>query len=254
MLLIQQHGLEFPLVAKPDNAERGKDVAVIDSIEELAIYCRNSRFKEVLIQEYCTLEKEAGILFYKFPDESRFEITSITEKKFCEVIGDGKKTFGELIKNNPRIKHRVKTLQKRFTSHWNQILPLGEQRLIEPIGSHNLGTEFRDARIRISPELTTQLKQWSDQLPGFYYGRFDIKFTSWEALQKGENFKIIEVNGVNSEPAHIYEPTYSLWKAYRDIFYHMGIIYEISAMNSTLGHKTVPLKKFASGMIRVATL
>jgi len=54
-----------------------------------------------LIQEYCTLEKEAGILFYKFPDESRFEITSITEKKFCEVIGDVKQTFGELIKNNP---------------------------------------------------------------------------------------------------------------------------------------------------------
>ncbi|MBT4904209.1 MAG: hypothetical protein HON57_03390 [Flavobacteriaceae bacterium] len=254
MLLIQQHGLEFPLVAKPDNAERGKDVAVIDSIEELAIYCRNSRFKEVLIQEYCTLEKEAGILFYKFPDESRFEITSITEKKFCEVIGDGKQTFGELIKNNPRINHRVKTLRERFTSHWDQILPLGEQRLIEPIGSHNLGTEFRDARILISPELTTQLKQWSDQLPGFYYGRFDIKFTSWEALQKGENFKIIEVNGVNSEPAHIYEPTYSLWKAYRDIIFHMEIIYEISALNSTLGHKTVPLKKFASGMIRVATL
>jgi hypothetical protein len=34
----------------------------------------------------------------------------------------------------------------------------------------------------------------------------------------------------------------------------MEIIYEISALNSTLGHKTVPLKKFASGMIRVATL
>ena len=33
--LINQHGLEFPLVAKPDNAERGKDFAVIDSIKDL---------------------------------------------------------------------------------------------------------------------------------------------------------------------------------------------------------------------------
>ena len=73
----------------------------------------------------------------------------------------------------------------------------GECGLIEPIGSHNLGAEFWDARIRISPELTTLLKQWSDQLPGFYYGRFDIKFKSWEALQKGEDFKIIEINDVN---------------------------------------------------------
>tara|TARA_B110000046_G_scaffold147470_1_gene155087 strand:+ start:427 stop:708 length:282 start_codon:yes stop_codon:yes gene_type:complete len=89
--MINQHGLEFPLVAKPDNAERGKDVAVIDSIEGLTTYSNNSRFKEVLIQEFCALEKEAGILFYKLPDESRFEITLITEKKFCEVIGIAKK-------------------------------------------------------------------------------------------------------------------------------------------------------------------
>jgi|TARA_B110000259_G_scaffold95659_1_gene110682 hypothetical protein len=34
----------------------------------------------------------------------------------------------------------------------------------------------------------------------------------------------------------------------------MEIIYEISEMNLALGYKTVPLKKFASGIIRVATL
>ena len=50
--MINQHGLEFPLVAKPDNAQQGKDLAVIDSIEQLTIYCNNSRFKEVLIQEF----------------------------------------------------------------------------------------------------------------------------------------------------------------------------------------------------------
>tara|TARA_B110000971_G_scaffold10430_1_gene9958 strand:- start:880 stop:984 length:105 start_codon:yes stop_codon:yes gene_type:complete len=34
----------------------------------------------------------------------------------------------------------------------------------------------------------------------------------------------------------------------------MEIIYEISEMNLALGYKTVPLKNFASDMIRVATL
>jgi len=91
ILMINQHGLKFPLVAKPDNAQQGKDLAVIDSIEQLTTYSNNSRFKVVLIQEFFALEKEAGILFYKLPDESRFEITSITEKKFCEVIGDRQK-------------------------------------------------------------------------------------------------------------------------------------------------------------------
>ena len=49
-------------------------------------------------------------------------------------------------------------------------------------------------------------------------------------------------------------PPTSLLKAYRDIFHHMEIIYEISEMNLALGYKTVPLKKFASGIIRVAAL
>ena len=70
--LINQHGLEFPLVAKPDNAELGKDFAVIDSIKDLTDQCNNSRFKDILIQQFCELEKEAGILFYKLPDESPF--------------------------------------------------------------------------------------------------------------------------------------------------------------------------------------
>ena len=61
----------------------GKDVAVIYSIEDLTAYCNNTRFKDILIQQFCELEKEAGILFYKLPDESRFEITSITEKSFA---------------------------------------------------------------------------------------------------------------------------------------------------------------------------
>ena len=73
-------------------------------------------------------------------------------------------------------------MQRRFASCWNLIIPKGEYRLIGPKGIHNLGTEFWDSRIRISPEITTLLKQWSDQLQGFYYGRFDIKFKSWEAL------------------------------------------------------------------------
>ena len=114
--MINQYGLEFPLVAKPDNAVREKDFAVIDSFEELWTICNNSRFKEVLIQEFRALEKEAVILFYKLPDESRFKITLITEKEFCEIIGDGQKTFWELIKNNPKIKHRIDVLSDRFAS------------------------------------------------------------------------------------------------------------------------------------------
>jgi hypothetical protein len=252
--LIQSHQISFPIVAKPDDSERGKEVRILNSIDELDAYFRNSHFEELLIQEFCAYENEAGILFYKLPDESRFEITSITEKVFCSIQGDGQKTLGYLIRSNIRLKHRIVFLEKKFKNEWNHILPSGKNLLIEPVGSHNLGTEFRDARSKITPQLTKTLKEWSDQLPGFYYGRFDIKFNSWDALEKGEEFKILEVNGVNSEPTHIYQSSYGLWKAYRDIFYHMDLIYEISKINKSLGYQTVPVKKFVNGIIRIVTL
>ena len=74
------------------------------------------------------------------------------------------------------------------------------------------------------------------------------------AMAKGEEFKIIEVNGVNSEPTHIHQSFHVLWKANRDIFYHMDLIYEISKINKSHGYETVQVKKFVNGIIRNVTL
>jgi len=45
----------------------------------------------------------------------------------------------------------------------------------------------------------------------------------------------MEVNGVASEPAHIYDPKTPIWKAYKDIFWHMKIIQVISFQNKKDG-------------------
>ena len=42
-----------------------------------------------------------------------------------------------------------------------------------------------------------------------------------------QKFKILEFNGIASEPAHIYDPQYSRIQGYRDIFNHWKIIYQI---------------------------
>ena len=47
----------------------------------------------------------------------------------------------------------------------------------------------------------------------------------------------MEINGVNAEPTHIYQPGHGLFKAYRDIFSHMKIIYEIGKTEPLFGHK-----------------
>ena len=63
----------------------------------------------------------------------------------------------------------------------------------------------------------------------------------------------MEINGVNAEPTHVYQPNYGLFKAYRDIFSHMKIIYEISEQNRSLGVKPKRLKPFLTELINTAT-
>ena len=68
----------------------------------------------------------------------------------------------------------------------------------------------------------------------FYIGRFDLKTESIDELLKG-NFKVIELNGVNSEPCHIFHPGRSIFLAWRDLFQHWKRIADISITNHANG-------------------
>lgn len=94
----------------------------------------------------------------------------------------------------------------------------------QPIGSHNLGTTFLDGRAHITPKLNEAFRKITDSLPGFSYGRFDVKFNNFSDLESLDSFKIIEVNGLNSEPTHIYDPSYTLGGAYKDVVQHWSLI------------------------------
>lgn len=94
----------------------------------------------------------------------------------------------------------------------------------QPIGSHNLGTTFLDGRKFITKELNEAFRTIVDRMPGFTYGRFDVKYNSLSELAALTNFKILEVNGVAAEPTHVYEPGYSLRQAYKDMIHHWSLI------------------------------
>ena len=70
---------------------------------------------------------------------------------------------------------------------------------------------------------------------GFYFGRFDLKVASLEDLYQGKHIKIMELNGVTSEPAHVYDPNYKLWKAYVEIAKNMDICSRIARQNHNKG-------------------
>ncbi len=221
--------IQFPCIAKPSTSERGIGVEKIHSQEELLRYL-TSHSGEVLLQEFIDFDIELGILYHRFPN-GKSGITSVVHKEFLSVTGNGTATLLELLKGNERARFRMDYLKIKFKDHLKNVPLLGEKILLEPIGNHNRGTAFLDANYLINPELVAVLDTLAAPLKGFYYGRFDIKTKSIADLYANQNIRVLEVNGVESEPAHIYDPSFKLLAAYKAVKQHMDIIYTISNIN-----------------------
>ena len=245
--MMNSMNFNFPIVCKPNVGERGIGVEKIDSEQDLEDFLK-SQNEDTLIQEFIDYPMEFGVFYHRFPISKKDGITSVVRKEFLTIIGNGKSQFGELVKENIRANSRISYLKKKYKSKWNQIIPSGISYKLEPIGNHNRGTKFIDGNYLINDRLTDVFRNIAKPLEGYYYGRFDIKVNSLEDLYEGKNIKIIELNGTNSEPAHIYDPDYSLIKAYKDIIKHMKLVYEIGMENRQLGIKPEPFKNVLKGL------
>jgi hypothetical protein len=86
-------------------------------------------------------------------------------------------------------------------------------------------------------ELEIRIDEISRALPGFFVGRYNIRFDSEEELRRGTSFKIVEVNGAASEATSIYDPRNSLWNAYRTLFKQWRLVFALGAANRQRGFK-----------------
>ena len=231
---IKSNKLSYPFVIKPDVGERGKNIEVIDNEHALKSYLINKSF-DLNIQEFITLELEFGILYHHIPGEEKGQITSVVQKGFLYAKGDGQSNLLELLRKEIRIANRLDYFENKFRDKLETILQEGEKLYLEPIGNHSRGTTFYNANHIINDQLTQVFDHISHKIEGYYYGRFDLKVKSLEDLYEGKNMKIIELNGVSSEVAHIYDPAYQLIQAYKDVFKHMKYIYQIAKKNHNNG-------------------
>ena len=230
---VKEKDMVFPLIIKPDMGERGRGVKILRSEEDLKGAFKQIR-EPMLLQVYEDLPMELGVLYSRHPDEAIGKITSIVVKDFPSVTGDGKSTLLQLILAIQRTRFSYKVHVKRFAHKLNEVIPLGEKLRIVSIGNHMLGTTFLNGNHLISNELVEVFDKLAKQIKGFHIGRFDLRTYSIDTLLK-DNFRVIEVNGVNSEPCHIFHPGRSIFLGWRDLFKHWKRIYEISIANHNNG-------------------
>lgn len=230
---MQSLGLSYPIVMKPDFGQRGLDVSVVRSDEQMRMYLRSAQ-GDVILQEHIEGE-EFGIFYFRFPSQAQGELFSITEKTFPILVGDGQKNLEQLIFENPRTHYMAQYLLDLHEDKLGIVLAQGEKFKVVEIGSHCRGSVFLEGGQNVTPELTRQIDIISQQLEGFYFGRYDIRVVDVESLQAGHSFKVLEVNGVTSESTNIYDPKNSVMTAYRILFKQWRTAFEIGKQNIQQG-------------------
>ena len=235
-----QEDLVYPIICKPDVGERGNQVEKLYSNYDLVKYLSNVQ-ADFIIQEFITYDIELGVLYYRYPDASTGKVTSVTRKEFLTVLGDGKSNVEQLMQQSTRARFQIESMRKRLGDMgMNEVIKLGEKRILEPIGNHCRGTKFLDNNFLLNKRLDEVFDKIALTIDGFHYGRFDMKVKSIDDLYEGKNIRIMELNGVSSEPGHIYDPKNSLWAAYRDLAHHWKIIADISIQQQRRGIMPVP--------------
>ncbi|HPZ87644.1 MAG TPA: hypothetical protein PLQ32_06050 [Flavihumibacter sp.] len=240
---VAQAGLVYPLIAKPDIGARGMGVRTLRREEDLLQYCRETPL-DFLVQERIIYPLEAGIFYARLPDEKQGRLTGIVTKEFMAVTGDGQASIRQLVGREKRYVLQIKNLEKMYGSQLERVLAKGERLELVPFGNHARGARFIDDSHLVDALLTEQINKICLQVPGFHYGRLDIRFQSWEDLKQGRNFSVIELNGAGSEPTHIYDPKHSIFFAWKEIIRHWVILWRISRQQHRKG---IPYMSFQAG-------
>jgi hypothetical protein len=233
--LMASSGWHYPLVLKPDVGQRGMGVRKIASAADATSYFDHYPHRAIA-QPWHPGPYEAGLFYARHPDEPRGRILSITDKIFPVVEGDGRSTLAHLIATHPRFHLQAATFRRRHAASLALVLARGERLPLAEVGNHAQGTMFLDGRDLWTPALERRLDEIARAVPGFFIGRFDVRYADVDRFRAGDDLRVIELNGVTAEPTDIYDPNRTVWSAYAALFDQWRRVFEIGAANLRQGH------------------
>lgn len=229
-----QRNLTWPIVLKPNAGQRGAAVRVIASDAHAMQYLMDHP-QPTLAQEYHPGPHEVGVLYFRFPDQAAGHVFSLTDKRFPEVIGDGRSTLTQLIWADARLRMQADRFLARLGSQSQRVPASGERVALARAGNHSQGTEFLRGEHLRSPELEQAIDRIAQRWPEFSFGRFDVRYADLQELRLGRGLAVVELNGLTSESTDIYDPRNSLIWAYRRLARQWALAFAIGAVHRQRG-------------------
>jgi hypothetical protein len=234
---------QMPVVLKPDQGQRGSGVIVARTRQALEESLARTRV-DTIVQEYVS-GLEFGVFYVRRPGEAHGRILSITEKRLPSVTGDGRRTIEQLILSDPDTIAMARFHLRQRADRLHEVPAAGQVVGLGDCGSHCRGARFYDAAALLTPALERAIDAIAARFTGFYFGRFDLRVPSRDALARGEQIMILELNGVTSEVTHIYDPAVSLIEAYRALYEQWRLAFEIGAANAARGARVWSIAELA---------
>ena len=230
--------LGWPLVLKPDIGCNGAGVRLVADMAALrAAIAAFPRGVRLMLQKFSPHPGEAGIFYIRHPDEPVGRVTSLTLKSSPVVVGDGRSTLRALVLAHPRAGRVPHLYLPRLAARLAEVPQTGKTVPLVFTGNHCKGSVFHDATEAVTPALTAQIEAIARAIPGFHFGRIDVRYESLAALRAGRDFTLIEVNGAGSEATHIWDPRCSLRYAYQSQFRHYRTAWNIAHALRKRGHR-----------------
>jgi membrane protein DedA with SNARE-associated domain len=237
---MQSSGATYPVILKPDVGQRGVGVRLVSTRDEAHAYLA-AHARAAVAQVYHPGPCEAGVFYFRRPGEARGHILSITDKQLPHVVGDGVRTVRQLIRAHARYRLQAPLFLARLGARAGDVPRPGAAVRLGVAGNHAQGALFLDGSDLLTDALATRVDDIASQIDGFFIGRFDVRYRDPRAFMAGEEFAIVELNGVTSEATHIYDPSHSLWAAYRTLFTQWRLAFDIGAANVRSGRDAAGL-------------
>jgi hypothetical protein len=251
--MLGQAGIAFPIVAKPDIGWHGYGVRRIDDDAGLAEYLAAFPAEtKLILQRFVPHAGEAAVLYARMPGADAGRVLSLTFRYFSHVVGDGHSSLRALIAQDPRARWKSHLHLGSDPTHrglsvemLERVPALGEVVQIALIGNQRAGGLYRDARRFITPALEARFDAVARSMREFHYGRFDIRFESAAALARGEDFSIIEINGIGGEAIDVWDPALPVREVYRRLIDQQRLLFLIGDRNRARGFTPMPTGEFA---------
>lgn len=238
-------GLRFPIVVKPDLGWCGYGVRKIDDSAALAHYLSlYPRGQMLVLQRYLAEDGEAGLFYMRHRDEPMGRLIGLLLRHFPHVIGNGRDTVAALVAADARLKRATGSHLHECQYDPAQVPRAGEKVRLSTIASTRIGGLYEDATADVTPALTARVEAIARDMPDFHVGRFDVRYSTLEALRAGE-FTIMEVNGAGSEAVHAWDPKYSIAEVYGIVFAKQRALFRIADANRRAGHRPIGMRALA---------